>query len=283
MVEREASLSIRRQCELLSVPRRSCYYKPKGKSDYNRELMTLIDEQYLKDPTYGSRRMTAHLRRKGYKVNRKRVRRLMRKLGIKAIYREPKTSIPPREVPSTQNLVEKLKIERPNQVWYTDITYVRVPGGFCYTVAIMDAYSKKVLSMKHSNTLDRMFCVEAAEEAVRKYGYPEIIHADKGRQFLSGDFLRVFKDDSGREISKPSFGKKGYRDNIYVERFWRTYKYECLYLRDISSPKDVREISREWVEYYNGERLHQALDYRTPDEVYYGERLTMDDKMVVQK
>ena len=283
MVEEGAGLSIRKQCELLSVPRRSYYYRPKEESDYNKELMTLIDEQYLKDPTYGSRRMTAYLRRKGHKVNRKRVRRLMRKMGIRAIYREPKTSVPPKEIPSTQNLVEKLKIERPNQVWYTDITYVRVPGGFCYTVAIMDAYSKKVLSMKHSNTLDRMFCVEAAEEAVRKYGYPEIIHADKGRQFLSRDFLRVFKDEKGREISKPSFGKKGYRDNIYVERFWRTYKYECLYLRDISSPKDVREISREWVEYYNGERLHQALDYRTPDEVYYGERLTMDDKMVVQK
>jgi len=155
MVEEGAGLSIRKQCELLSVPRRSYYYRPKEENDYNKELMTLIDEQYLKDPSYGSRRMTAHLRRKGYKVNRKRVRRLMRKLGIKAIYREPKTSIPPREVPSTQNLVEKLKIERPNQVWYTDITYVRVPGGFCYTVAIIDAYSKKVLSMKHSNTYVR--------------------------------------------------------------------------------------------------------------------------------
>jgi len=284
MVEREASLSIRRQCELLSVPRRSYYYKPKGESEYNRKLMTLIDEQYRKDPTYGSRRMTAHLRRKGYKVNRKRVRRLMREMGIKAIYRGPKTSVPPREVLSTQNLVEDLQIERPNQVWYTDITYVRIPGGFCYAVAIMDGYSKKVLSMKHSNTLDRMFCVEAAEEAVRKYGYPEIIHADKGRQFLSKDFLEVFKDDSGREISKPSFGDKGYRDNIYIERFWRSYKYECLYLRDVSSLKEVREISREWVEYYNGERLHQALGYRTPNEVYYGgERLTMDGKIVVQK
>ena len=279
MVEREGSLSIRRQCELLSVPRRSYYYKPKGESNNNRELMRLIEKQYLKDLTYGSRRMTAYLRRKGYKVNRKRV---MRKMGIKAIYREPKTSIPPREVPLTQNLVEKLKIERPNQVWYTDITYVRVPGGFCYTVAIMDAYSKKILSMKHSNTLDRRFCVDAAEEAVRKYGYPEIIHADRGRQFLSRDFLRVFKDDNGKEVSRASFGKKGYRDNIYVERLWRTYKYECLYLREVSSPKDVREVSREWVEYYNGERLHQALGYRTPDEVYYGQRLTMDDKMVVQ-
>ena len=206
----------------------------------------------------------------------------MRKLGIRAIYREPKTSIPPREVPSTQNLVEKLKIERPNQVWYTDITYVRIPGGFCYTVAIMDAYSKKVFSMKHLNTLDRVFCVEAAEKEVRKYGYPGIIHADKGRQFLSRDFLKVFRDDTGREISKPSFGRKGYRDNIYVERFWRTYKYECLYLRDVSSPRNVRKISKEWVEYYNSERLHQSLNYRTPDEVYYGVGLTTDDKTVVQ-
>jgi len=283
MIEKDANVSIRRQCELLSVPRRSYYYKPKGESNYNKELMSLIDEQYLKDPTYGSRRMTAYLRRKGYRVNRKRVRRLMRKMGIKAIYREPKTSVPPKEIPSTENLIEKLKIKRPNQVWYTDITYVKVPGGFCYTVAIMDAYSKKVLSMKHSNTLDRRFCVEAAEEAVRKYGYPKIIHADKGRQFLSRDFLRIFRDDNGKEISKPSFGKKGFRDNIYVERFWRTYKYECLYLQEISSPKEVKEVSREWIEYYNRERLHQALDYRTPDEVYYGrEVLTMNDRIMVQ-
>jgi len=159
-----------------------------------------------------------------------------------------------------------------------------VPGGFCYTVSIMDAYSKKILSMNHSNTLDRRFCVEAAEEAVRKYGYPEIIHADKGRQFLSKDFLRVFRDSNGKEISKSSFGKKGFRDNIYVERFWRTYKYECLYLREINSPKDVKEVSREWIEYYNRERLHQALGYRTPDEVYFGKRvLTKDGKIVVQK
>jgi putative transposase len=282
MIEKEAGLSIRKQCKLLSVPRRSYYYKPKGESDYNRELMNLIDQQYLKDPTYGSRRMTAYLRRKGHKVNRKRVRRLMRKKGIRAIYREPKTSIPPKEIPSIRNLIEKLKIERPNQVWYTDITYVRIPGGFCYTVAIMDAYSKKVLSMKNSNTLDRMFCVEAAEEAVRKYGYPEIIHADRGKQFLSRDFLKVFRDGSGREISKASFGKKGYRDNIYVERFWRTYKYECLYLQDINSPRDVKEVSRKWIEYYNGERLHQSLGYRTPNEVYYGHgRLTNDNKIVV--
>jgi putative transposase len=283
MVERESEISIRRQCHLLSVPRRSYYYKFRGESDYNRELMKLIDEQYLKDPTYGSRRMTAHLRRKGYRANRKRVMRLMRKMNIRAIYREPRTSIPPKEAPTTQNLVEKLKIDRPNQVWYTDITYVRVPGGFCYTVAIMDAYSKKVLSMKHSNTLDRIFCVEAAEEAVNRYGHPEIIHADRGKQFLSRDFLKVFRDDTGREVSKASFGKKGYRDNIYVERFWRTYKYECLYLQDINSPKDVKEVSRKWIEYYNGERLHQSLGYRTPDEVYYQKsRLTMSDKIVVQ-
>ncbi|OMH39820.1 IS3 family transposase, partial [Desulfurobacterium indicum] len=197
MIERNSQLSIRKQCELLSVPRRSYYYQPKGESEYNKELMALIDEQYLKDPTYGSRRMTAYLRRKGYKVNRKRVRRLMRKMGIRTIYQEPKTSIPPKEIPLTENLVEGLKIERPNQVWYTDITYVKVPGGFSYTVTIMDAHSKKILSMKHSNTLDRRFYVEAAEETVRKYGYPEIIHADKGRQFLSRDFLNVFGDEEG--------------------------------------------------------------------------------------
>ena len=230
--------------------------------------MALIDEQYLKDPTYGSRRMTAYLKRKGYKVNRKRVKRLMRKMGIRPIYPEPQTSIPPKEIPQTENLTEDLSIKHPNQLWYTDITYVRVSGGFYYTVAIMDAYSKKVLTMKHSNTLDKNFCVEAAQEAVRKYGYPKIIHSDKGRQFLSRDFLNVFRDNNGKEIAKASFGKKGFRDNIYIERFWRTYKYECLYLQEINFPKEVKEFSRKWIKYYNRERLHQALDYKTPDEVY---------------
>ena len=285
MIERDSELSIRRQCELLSVPRRSYYYKPKGESEYNKELMTLIEEQYLRDPTYGSRRMRAYLRKRGHKVNRKRVQRLMRTMGIRALYREPKTSVPPKKLPRTENLIDGLKIDRPNQVWYTDITYVKVPGGYCYTVSIMDAYSKKILSMNHSNTLDRRFCVEAAEEAVRKYGYPEIIHSDRGKQFLSRDFFRVFKDKDGNEISKLSFGKKGFKDNIYIERFWRTYKYECLYLQEISSLKDVKEVSREWVEYYNRERLHQTLGYRTPDGVYYGyerEVLTKDGKMMVQ-
>lgn len=256
MIEKDANVSIRRQCELLSVPRRSYYYKPNGESDYNKELMALIEEQYLKDPTYGSRRMTAYLRKKGHRVNRKRIMRLMRKMGIKAVYREPRTSVPPKKIMATDNLVENLTIKSPNQVWYTDITYVRVHGGFCYTVSIMDAYSKKILSMKHSNTLDRIFCVETAEETVRKYGYPEIMHSDKGKQFISRDFFRVFRDKEGNNISKLSFGKRGCKDNIYIERFWRTYKYECLYLWEIKSLKEVKEVSREWIEYYNKERLH---------------------------
>jgi len=185
-------------------------------------------------------------------------------MGIRAVYQEPKILIPPK--------------------WYTDITYVRVSGGFCYTVLIMDAYSKKILSINHSKTLDRRFCIEAAEEAIRKYECPEIIHADKGKQFLSKDFLMAFRDKNGKEISKASFGRKGFRNNIYVERFWRTCKYECLYLREISSPKDVKEVSRNWIEYYNREKLYQALRYRTPDEVYYGkEVLTNDGGIVMQK
>ncbi len=269
MVEKGGRLSIKRQCELLSVSRRSFYYRPKGENNFNKELMKLLEEQYMKDPTCGSRKLTIHLKNKGYKVNRKRIQRLMRKMGIMAIYQAPRTSIPSKESIYTENLLRKICINSPNKVWYTDITYVKVSGGFCYTVAIMDAYSKKVLSMRHSNTLDRFFCVAAAQEAVKKYGYPKIIHSDKGKQFLSKDFLEVFSDKEGKITCRSSFGERGYRDNIYIERFWRTYKYECLNLHDTSTLKDVKEISQKWLEYYNKQRPHQSLNYKTPDEVYY--------------
>ena len=199
------------------------------------------------------------------RISLKRVRRLMRKMGLKAVYPTPKTTV------STAthyiNLLKEKSITRPNQVWFADITYVRVKGGFRYCVAFIDAYSRKVMSMKVSNTLSADFCVEAAREAICKYGTPEIIHTDKGKQFVGGEFTKLLKDLG----IKLSVSEGGFRGNILIERFWRTYKYECLYLWEKMNLKSVREKTKEWVRYYNGERHHQALGYRTPDEAYYGQ------------
>ena len=266
MIQKTNQLSIKTQCELLSVSRRSYYYKSKGESEINRKIIKLIQEQYQKDPTCGSRRITAYLRKKGYRINRKRIQRLMRKMGIKAIYSKPKISIPlSKNTIDTHNLIKDISIRYPNQVWYTDITYIKLPKGYCYSVAVMDAYSKKILSIKHSNTLDRHFCVEAAKEAIRRYGYPEIIHSDRGAQFLSKEFIQVFSP-----FTRNSYTSAGFRDNIYIERFFRTYKHECLALYEFRNIKEVREITKAWISYYNTERLHQALGYNSPDAIYYG-------------
>ena len=279
MIERKALISIRRQCELLGVSRRTFYYKPKVENRFNQKLMELIEAYYFRDPTSGSRKITVYLRREGYKVNRKRVQRLMKKMGLKGICPPRRTTKSDKvSILKPENFVRHIVIKRPNQVWYTDITYMRLQQGFCYVVAIMDAYSKKVLSIKSSNILDRHFCVEAAEEAVRKYGYPEIIHADRGKQFLSREFLKVFMDEGGNFISKLSFGDRGFKNNIYIERFWRSYKYECLRLYEVRNLRDVREITSRWVEYYNRERVHQGLGYLTPDEVYHGARRGTEQK-----
>ncbi len=239
MIDKKIKLSVIKQCKLLSVPRRTYYYRSKEQGDLNKKLQKLIKEQYQKDPTYGSRRMTAYLRRKGYLVNRKRIQRLMNRMGIKAIYPGPKTSIQPKKRIITENLVTTLYINKPNQLWYTDITYIKLSKGYCYAVAIMDAYSKKLLSIRHSNTLDRAFCIEAAKEAIRRYGYPEIIHSDKGGQFLSRDFVKLFTP-----FSRFSYSDNGYKGNIYIERFFRTYKYECLNLYEIRTIREVKELSQ---------------------------------------
>jgi len=227
--------------------------------------MELIDEKYQHDPTYGARRMQKYLlKRHGYKVNLKRIRRLMKKMGLRGISPPKKTTISMEK--GYTNLIKNLFVNRPNRVWCADITYVKVLGGFGYGVAIIDLYSRKVLSMEVSNSMGKEMCLEAAKEAIKRYGVPEIIHTDKGRQFMSDEFIRLFKEQG----VKISVGDMGFRDNIYIERFWRTYKYECIYLREINTLKDLREITKEWVSYYNSDRLHQSLEYRTPNEVYYG-------------
>ena len=259
-------LSIVRQCELGSIARSSHYHTGKGESAFNLHLMRLIDEQFLYTPWYGSRQMACYLRRQGFHVGRKRIRRLMRKMGLRAIYQEPKTS---KAHPAHQifpYLLRHVQIDRPNHVWCSDLTYIRMHRGFLYLVAIMDWATRTVLSWRLSNTLDSDFCTEALEEALAKYGSPEIFNTDQGSQFTSEDFTRVLKR-AGIRISMD--GKGRWMDNVFIERLWRSLKYECVYLHDFHDGHQARQIIGEWLRYYNEDRPHSSLsDDRTPMEEY---------------
>lgn len=259
-------LSVARQCQLLAVRRSSFYYKPKPVTPEDLELMRLIDEQYLKTPFYGSRSMTKHFRRLGHKMNRKRVQRLMRLMGIEAVYPRPKTSKPHPEHKIYPYLLRNLNIDRPNQVWAADITYIPLKRGFMYLVAVMDWYSRKVLAWRLSNTLDADFCVSALEEAIRLYGRPEIFNTDQGSQFTSHAFTRTLEDNN---IQISMDGRGNFRDNIFIERLWWTVKYQYLYLHAFNDGAELRQGLRDWFRFYNQERFHQSLDDKTPDEVYY--------------
>lgn len=262
----EPNLSIARQCRILNIQRSSYDYRPRPIKADDLELMRLIDEQYLKNPTWGSRSMRNHLRRLGYKINRKRVQRLMRQMGLEAIYPRPKTSRPHPEHKVYPYLLRNLNIERPNQVWCTDITYIPMKRGFMYLVAVMDWYSRKVLSWRLSNTMETDFCIEAVEDAIRRYGAPDIFNSDQGAQFTSVDFTALLKDNN-IDISMDGRGRA--QDNIFIERLWWTLKYNYIYLHSFENGADLREGLRGWFSFYNQERFHQGLDNLTPDEVYY--------------
>jgi len=229
--------------------------------------MRLIDEQYLKTPFYGSRSMTRHLRRLGYRVNRKRIQRLMRLMGLEAIYPKPKTSQPHPEHKIYPYLLRDLVIDHPNQVWSADITYVPMARGFMFLVAVMDWYSRKVLSFKLSNTQDTDFCLEAVEEAIRTYGPPEIFNTDQGAQFTSRAFTGLLEQ---HQIRISMDGRGRVQDNIFIERLWWTTKYQYLYLRSFDNGSVLRVGLEEWFRFYNQERPHQTFDILTPDEVYNG-------------
>jgi len=258
--------SISRQCHLLSLNRSSYYYKPLRIKPEDLELMRLIDEQYMKTPSYGSRSMVRHFRRQGRKVNRKRIQRLMRLMGIEAIYPKPHISRPHPEHKIYPYLLRELTIDRPNQVWATDITYIPMARGFMYLVAIMDWHSRKILAWRISNTLESDFCVNALQEALRRYDAPEIFNTDQGSQFTSNSFTQTLKDH-GVKISMDGRGRC--QDNIFIERLWWTIKHHYLYLHSFDGGSDLRKGLRRWVHYYNQERGHSSLDDRTPDEVYY--------------
>lgn len=260
------NLSVLRQCCLLNINRSTYYYKKRSIKLIDLKLMELIDKQYLKTPTWGSRSMRNHLRRLGYKVNRKRVQRLMRLMGLEAIYPKRKTSRPHPDHKIYPYLLRNLKIDRPNQVWATDITYIPMSRGFMYLVAVMDWHSRKVLSWRLSNTLDTDFCVEALEDAINQFGAPDIFNTDQGAQFTSRAFTDVLKE---HDIKISMDGRGRVQDNIFIERLWWTVKYHYLYLHTFDNGTQLRNGLREWFRHYNQERSHQALDNLTPDEVYY--------------
>ena len=261
---RHPSLPVIRQCTLLGVSRSSLYYQPKGISEEDFALMRLIDRQYVATPFYGSRKMVAWLHSQGRRVNRKRSQRLMRVMGIKAIYRRPRTSLPAPGHKVYPYLLGSMAITRPNQVWAADITYIPMARGFLYLVAIIDWYSRYVLSWRLSNTLDAGFCLEALEEALKK-GRPEIFNTDQGSQFTSEAFTGLL-ESHGARVSMD--GKGSYKDNLFVERLWRTVKYEEVYLKAYQDGKEARISLGNYFRFYNTERPHQALGYRTPAEVF---------------
>lgn len=261
-----ADLGVTRQCQLLGISRASVYYHPRPETAENLEIMRLLDEQYLKTPFFGVPRMTVHLQKQGYSVNPKRVRRLLRLMGLMAIFQGPKTSKSHPEHVKYPYLLRDVKIERANQVWSTDITYIPMERGFMYLVAVMDWFSRKVLSWEVSNTLEAAFCVDALTDALERFGPPEIFNTDQGSQFTSEDFLQPLKD-AGVQISMD--GKGRCIDNIFVERLWRTVKYEYIYLHAFETGTALRKGLRQWFGWYNQERIHQSLEYMTPDYVFY--------------
>jgi putative transposase len=266
MIDRDSPLSVLRQCELLELSRSSLYYRPQPISDADRQLMRRLDEVHLTHPFLGARRLARLLQREGVDVGRRHVGTLLALMGIEAIYRKKRTSVPAQGHRIYPYLLRDVVIERPNQVWATDVTYLPMAQGFAYLVAILDLCSRKVLAFRVSNTLAADFCIEALGEALRRYGAPEIFNTDQGSQFTDDAFtarlaaagVRISMDGKGRWI-----------DNVFVERLWRSVKYESIYLHAYETPREVRVALARYFEFYNAHRPHQSLGYRTPDEIYF--------------
>jgi len=259
-------LSVSRQCELVGLSRSSFYYEPRGETPENLELMRLMDEAYTEWPFYGVRKMTAHLRREGHQVNPKRVRRLMRLMGLEAIYPKRRLSLSGKGHKVYPYLLRGVEVRRPNHVWSADITYIRLRMGFLYLVAILDWYSRYVVSWALSSSLEAEFCVSALEEALANES-PEVFNTDQGAQFTSEEFTGLLE---ARGIAVSMDGRGRVFDNIFSERLWRTVKYEEVYLKDYGDAREAREGLGAYFRFYNEVRPHQALGYSTPAEVYGG-------------
>ena len=260
----QASISVERQCELLGLGRSSYYYRPIGPSEANLLYMRLLDEQYTRTPFYGVDKMTQFLREQGHAVNPKRVRRLLRRMGLEAVYPKPRTSVKERETGVYPYLLGGFAIGHPNQVWAADITYIRLRRGFAYLVAVMDWYSRYVVSWELSLSMEVDFCVSALDRAL-SVARPEIFNTDQGSQFTAEAFTSRLTS-AGVSVSMDGRGRVF--DNIMVERLWRTVKYEEVYLKDYEEVQEAREGLGRYFAFYNGQRYHQSLDYRTPAAVY---------------
>jgi putative transposase len=266
LIEPEStSISLTRQCELVGLVRSSYYYQPVPEREENLLFMRLLDEQYTRTPFYGIQKMTAWLRTQGYEVNHKRVARLLRQMGLMAIYPGPRLSQPGEQAACYPYLLRGLSIDRVNQVWSTDITYIRLQRGFLYLVAIIDWFSRYVLAWRTSITLETAFCLEALNQAFEE-ARPEIFNNDQGSQFTSLDFTGRLRS-AGVRISWDGRGRA--LDNIFVERLWRSVKYEEVYIKDYQTVADAERGLNAYFQFYNQDRLHQALDYQTPGQVYY--------------
>ncbi len=271
MIDADDSISVRRQCELAGVPRSRHYRKPSEMSAENLRLMQHMDRLHIEDPSAGARRLANYLRRDGFgRIGRKRVRRLMRLMAMEALCPRPRTTIPAGRAGPYPYLLRNLAIDRPNQVWCADITYIPMRRGFMYLVAILDWRSRKVLAWEVSNTLDVEFCLRALRLAVAETGTcPEILNTDQGCQFTSDEWIGFLKE---RGVSISMDGKGAWRDNVIVERFWRSVKYEDIYLRSYGDGRELRRGLEAYIRHYNYRRPHQSLGGATPGETYSGRR-----------
>ena len=265
LVKARINLSVRKQCELLGVSRSSLYYQPVDQDPEELALMRRMDEIHLKHPAFGSRMMREALKAEGLTVNRKRIQRLMRLMDLESLAPKPRTSKPTAEHPVFPYLLRKLKITRVNQVWAADITYIPMTLGYAYLVAIMDWYSRMVLSWRLSNTLGTAFCVEALREALTRFGQPEIFNTDQGSQFTDQAFTRILLD---RGIKVSMDGRGRCLDNVFVERLWRSLKYEEVYLNEYDTPPEARAGIGRYFDFYNFERPHSTLGYQSPASFY---------------
>jgi putative transposase len=266
MINKDHRIPLTQQCRILDLSRSGMYYVPVPISDKDRELMRLIDEIHLDEPYLGTRGIRNALWDKGHNVGRSHVRTLMRKMDIAALYQKPDLSKPHPEHSVYPYLLRGLTITEANHVWCTDITYIPMARGFCYLVAVMDWASRKVLSWRLSNTLDTSFCTEALEEAIARYGTPRIFNTDQGSQFTSDEFTKILKK---HDIKISMDGKGRWMDNVFIERLWKSVKYQEVYLKEYDSIVTARNELKKWFGRYNARRRHQGLDNRTPDEVYW--------------
>jgi putative transposase len=266
VVKSHPRLSLVKQCKILKIQRSGLYYKPRGESFLNEKLMKEIDRYFMEHPYYGVERMTDYLNLDlGYKINIKRTRRLYNLMGLQTIYRKPKTTHRDPESYKYPYLLKNLKVDRPNQVWQTDITYIPMFRGFMYMNAIIDVYSRKILNWSISNSMDKEWCIELLEDTIKQYGSPEIHNSDQGSQYTSAQYIKVLKKN---DIQISMDGKGRALDNIYIERFWKSIKYEKIYLNPPNGGLDLYQMVREYITFYNTERRHTEIGKVQPDQVY---------------